>query len=134
MLKIDKALLTTEEINGYSDAAATRKKAFHAKGKTFLKQLASEIGLPAGSFDIRSNIAGVAVSGEVTLHAETIYIQIAESFGFQGLRILFRTCKSRKDYGGGQNNFFKLSDLIDEQQYEHFIRRCKGLIAEGGSK
>ena len=37
------------------------KKTFHRLGKTILKQLAEDLGLPAGSYDVRSCLGGSAV-------------------------------------------------------------------------
>lgn len=68
------------------------KAAFHTAARAFLKGL----GIPG---DIRSNKGGPAVSGEVTLHGDSVYIQLsADSEWF-----FFRTCKGRKDYTGGRN-------------------------------
>ena len=47
-----------------------RKRRFHAAARARLCKLAAELGLPAGSYDLRSNQGGVAVSGEIILHHE----------------------------------------------------------------
>ena len=59
----------------YNDA---QKRSFHATGRKRLKALATALGLEAGSFDVRSNLGGIAVSGEVTLHGEHLYVQICQ--------------------------------------------------------
>jgi hypothetical protein len=92
----------------------TEKNDFHSKGRAVLRQIADALGLAKGTYDIRSNTGGIAVSGEVTLHGENIYVQFSQSsLGISTLDILFRTVKGRKDYTGGRNNFMKFTDLLD---------------------
>jgi hypothetical protein len=80
---------------------------------------AQELGLEKGSYDIRVNKAGIAVSGEVTLHGESIYVQFGQGC-FNGF--LCRSCKGRKDYVGGVNNFYKFEDLRDFGRFINFLR------------
>jgi hypothetical protein len=77
------------------------KEAFHTTAKAALKEVADALELPKGSYEIRSNKAGPAILGEVTLHGENIYVQVGES----PHGILYRTCKGRKDYTGGGNQW-----------------------------
>jgi hypothetical protein len=90
-----------------------RKRRFHGKARARLRQLAAELDLPAGSFDLRSNQGGVAVSGEITLHHERIYVQVAQPATRADTGILIRTCRGRRDYTGGANNFAPLALLDD---------------------
>lgn len=99
------------------------KAKFHSNGKTLLRALAKELELPAKSYDVRSNMGGIAVSGEITLHAENIYIQISESFCSRGVDFLVRSCKGRRDYTGGCNNFVKL-----ENASEKLVETCKRIL------
>jgi hypothetical protein len=98
------------------------KRAFHSRARRQLKQLAETLGLPLGSYDLRSNLAGIAVSGEVTLHAEYLYVQVSQSAMGCDSGILFRTCQGRKDYHGGSNNFASL-DLLNGP--DELARRIK---------
>ena len=41
---------------------ALRKEAFHKTGKRLLRRVADELGLIKGQYDLRSNLAGIAVS------------------------------------------------------------------------
>lgn len=41
------------------------KRRFHTTARSRLKKLAAELGLPLGSYDLRSNKTGIAVSGEI---------------------------------------------------------------------
>jgi hypothetical protein len=91
-------------INAYTAVGTARKAAMHSTGRAFLRILARDLGLAAGTFEIRSNQGGVAVSGEVTLHADHLYVQISEfAYGHGGASVLYRTCNGRKDYTGGPN-------------------------------
>ena len=46
------------------------KQRFHTAARARLRRLATTLGFPSGSFDLRSNPGGIAVSGEITLHHE----------------------------------------------------------------
>lgn len=129
MLKITKPLLV-ENIDGYTNEGQSRKDAFHSAGKKFLRMLAEIIGLTKGEFDIRSNVGGIAGSGEVTLHGESIYVQLSESFMHRGVSILYRTCDGRKDYSGGFNRWMKMSDLQDENALDRFLLECRRMTME----
>lgn len=94
----------------YDDA---RKRQFHRLARHQLGRLAKALDLAAGSYDLRSNRAGIAVSGEITLHAERIYVQASQPFGGFDSGILIRICNGRKDCVGGPNNFASL-DLLHE--------------------
>jgi hypothetical protein len=87
------------------------KKKFFLDGKNALKELATKLGLT--DYDLRTNAGGCAVSGEVTLHAENIYVQIADSCMGKNSAVMFRTCKGKKDYSGGNNNFADVFSLVD---------------------
>ena len=69
-----------------------------------------------------SRHAGVAVSGEITLHSDWLYIQVSQSVMGSNCGILFRSCDGRRDYVGGVNNFAPL-DLL--HQPEQLVRRIK---------
>jgi hypothetical protein len=66
-------------VSAYTDAGAESKRILHLQAARFLRELAAHIGLPRGSYDVRSNKGGVAVSGEITLHGEHVYVQVYES-------------------------------------------------------
>jgi hypothetical protein len=100
-----------------------RKERFHRSARRQLRQLAVALGLSADQFDLRSNRAGVAVSGEITLHSETLYVQASQPFGGFDSGILIRTCAGRKDYVGGRNNFASLDLLHCPQELAQRIRQ-----------
>ncbi len=128
MLRIPPALASMQNINGYSDEAHAQKLKFHRDATVWLRELAAAIGMPNGTYSVRSNKAGPAVSGEVTLHGETLYVQLSEScVGGRGIGILYRTCKGQSDYSGGMNNWAMLGDLRNTNSRDQFIRNCKAL-------
>jgi hypothetical protein len=53
----------------------------------------------------------IAVSGEITLHADRLYVQASQPATGSDTGILFRSCEGRRDYIGGRNNFASL-DLL----------------------
>lgn len=81
------------------------KAEFGAKAQEFLRNLAQTMKLKEGTYDIRYNAAGPACSGEATLHADNIYVQVGESFSSEKAQILYRKCESRNDYCGGDNHY-----------------------------
>ncbi len=90
-----------------------QKRCFHTAARARLPQLAAELRMLSGSYDLRSNKAGVAVSGEITLHHEAVYIQVSQSVLGGGMGILIRTCRGRRDYTGGRNGWAPLALLDD---------------------
>jgi hypothetical protein len=55
----------------------------------------------------------IAVSGEITLHHDDIYIQVCQPATGADSGILIRTCEGRRDYTGGRNHFAPLRLLDD---------------------
>ena len=87
------------------------KLKYHSLGKRVLRAIAKELGFQSGTYEVRSNLGGTAVAGEVTLHGEHIYIQFCEPMS--GLEVLYRSCKGQKDYMGGGNHWMRYEDLYD---------------------
>src|SRR6266404_2397877 len=96
----------------YDNAA---KRAFHSRALRQLKLLANALGLAPGAYALSSNPGGIAVSGEVTLHADHVYVQACQPATGHDTGIMYRTCRGRKDYHGGPNNFASL-DLLNRPQ------------------
>lgn len=99
------------------------KEAWHREGKRVLRMLVKELGLVKGEYDIRSNKGGHAVSGEVTLHTNTFYLQLSGAMFKEGkLQILLRTCKGMKDYTGGINTYPEIDTLEDIPEFCNRLR------------
>lgn len=123
--------LKLSNINGYTGEGTAKKDRFHKDGKVFLKSLADALGLPMSSYQIRSNKAGPAVSGEVTLHANHLYVQLSETCMRRGVSILYRSCASQVDYAGGTNHFANIEYMIDNPPAQaRFINACRRVMAE----
>jgi hypothetical protein len=105
---------------------AERKRLFHAQARRQLRKLAAALRLSARDYDLRSNPGGIAVSGEVTLHADRLYVQVCQPATGSDTGVLFRTCRDRRDYEGGRNNFASL-DLLNDP--EALARRIIALVS-----
>ena len=75
-----------------------QKRSFHITGMKRLRILAKALTFAPKSYDLRSNCGGIAVSGEVTLHHEQLYVQISQPATHADTGILIRTRKG----GGGK--------------------------------
>ena len=102
------------------------KKAFHRVAAKYLKRLRPELSMYGSAAPLRHNQGGIAVSGEITLHFELLYVQVAQmSFGRDTI-VMFRECKSLKDYTGGQNHFADARLLMDTAQFVRVIQtKCR---------
>ena len=92
----------------YDDNA---KKLFHSEARRGLRNLADSLGYARTDYDLHSNLAGPAVSGEVTLHSDEIHVQASCDSG--GLGIRYRRCRGRRDQIGERNYFADLRELTN---------------------
>jgi hypothetical protein len=106
-------------------SSPVRKRSFHATARSRLAKLAKHLELEV--FEIRSNKAGMAVSGEITLHGEHIYVQVSQPVaGSPDSAILVRRCNGMKDYTGDRNHFFSIALLDDVSELADLIERDLG--------
>lgn len=123
-------LVKANELVRESSHVPEFKDRWHRVGKKVLEQVAKELGYSKGTYDIRCNKAGPAVSGEVTLHTDNIYIQLCASTCMGGGRdIMYRSVKNRKDYTGRHNNFTSVNALCANP--EKVIRLFEAVDNEG---
>ena len=111
----------------YSDSRRTKMR-WHSQARAKLRAIAKELGLEPGTYDIRSNMGGVAVSGEAILHGEHVYVQVSQHFGHPGNGILFRRVNGRKDYTGERNHVQPLEDLNNPGFMAALIERRIGPV------
>lgn len=104
------------------------KQGFHKAGRDLLKKVATELGLSKDKYTIRSNLGGDGVVGEVCLHGETIYMQLAHD-GFNGPKLMYRSCKGQKDYTGGRNQWGDPMDFTDEDRVEYLLSGIRAAAA-----
>lgn len=110
-IKLVKSDLTSSSLPcpaNHENSHSYVKLNFHRLGKQVLRAVAKEMGLQSGTYEIRSNLGGWAVSGEVTLHGEHIYIQLSQTVG-----VLYRSCRGRMDFTGGDNNWMEWEKLYN---------------------
>ena len=119
-------------MNWYLDCAYNpeQKCRFHGTARACLRKLAEALDFAPDTYDLRNNEAGIAVSGEITLHHERIYIQISQPFLGYDTGILIRCCTGRRDYTGGRNHFAPLS-LLDD--IPALARRVTAVMAASGA-
>ncbi|MDQ4422131.1 hypothetical protein OOT33_17100 [Sphingobium sp. DEHP117] len=106
------------------------KRAFHRESRAALQMAARQLGFLPDDYDLRNTMAGPAVSGEITLHADTLYIQVSISVMGQGREVLFRQCRGRRDYVGDRNQFCDIAVLADPVKFAARVRRDTGLAFE----
>ena len=104
----------------YDEAA---KRAFHAEGRTAMRRLAEALGLEAESYSVRSNKAGPAVSGEITLHGDEVYVQLSLGGLGQDREVLYRRVSGRADYCGQRNHFASITALLAPDRFAQQLRR-----------
>ncbi|MDX2264789.1 MAG: hypothetical protein NW215_07435 [Hyphomicrobiales bacterium] len=109
---------------------AEQKRLFHRAGSRRLKHLAVRLQFAPGHYDLRSNLGGIAVSGEITLHHEANYIQVCQPATRYDTGILIRTCRGRDDFCGGANHFEPLR-LLDD--LPALAARVRKIIAQAAS-
>jgi hypothetical protein len=124
----DKSLLefveTANTVNlSYKPDAKAR---WHRLARQVAKALAFHMGLCPGEFSIRHNKAGIAVSGETTLHADDIYIDLSIPCFGPAQGFMYRSCKGRKDYTGGQNRWMKFDELLNLDRAAAKLSECRG--------
>lgn len=126
---VPQSLAKLSKIQAYSDEGFEAKEVFHKSGISFLKSLAKELGSEIGEFTVRSNKGGIAVSGEVTLHSDNLYVQLFESCLKPGVSMLYRSCTSQKDYSGGRNHEVSLKDIaFDNEGKDRVLAEMRSLV------
>jgi len=115
-------------IDAYTDVGQAKKEAYLKNGKAWLRLLAEKLGLTPAQYELRVNRGGIAVSGEVTLHSDTLYLQLFEScIGGRGVSVLYRSCHGRADYTGGANHEIAMAALKHANSMDLLIRECTQL-------
>jgi hypothetical protein len=88
------------------------KETFLRETRRLAARMARDLELESGAFDIRVNPAGIGSSGDVTLHAEHLYVCFGAEIDFgRGRTFCFRGCRSRRDYTGLGNQWALWDDL-----------------------
>jgi hypothetical protein len=107
-----------EPLSGFTETEARRKAQFHNCARYVLKEVAKTLDLK--DFEVRSNKAGPAIGGDVSLYADGLYICIGESI--RNLGILYRYHEvGRRD---GPNQWMQVAGLLDFDHAVSNFRRC----------
>ena len=101
------------------------KATFHRVGRNVMRLLAKELWLAPKEFDVRSCLGGIAVSGEVILHADWIYVDLSQSCIGPGATVMYRTCQGRADYTGGRNNFTSVERLLNIPEFATTLNKLR---------
>lgn len=121
MGKSDARLTQTHPAAQHSPYNSKTKAAYLKLGTKLLRSLATCMQLPRGTYDVRTSEGGIAVPGECILHSDHLHLQICNSYSAPGPAIMYRTCKGRKDYSGGRNNWAPVSRLDDIEAFAIFL-------------
>lgn len=106
--------ITSAEIAALARFVANAQLSYHEENKEhFLREtrrlaarFATELELSPAQFDLRVNRGGIAGSGDVTLHADHLYVMLNAEIDFgRGRAFMFRGCRSRQDYTGLGNRW-----------------------------
>jgi hypothetical protein len=102
------------------------KERYHRDGQRVLRAVAEAAGLSKGEFEVISNKAGPAVSGEVSLYADRFHLWIS-SWGSEG-HVTARTVKHRKDYTGDGPNVSVDWELLWDPESLVQVLKLEGVI------
>lgn len=105
------------------------KRLFHSEGRAAMRRLADALGFDEGGYDIGSNKAGPAVSGEITLHSETLWVQLSIGPFGPDREVCFRKVRDRHDHIGERNHWASVRELVEPDRFAIRLRRELGLAA-----
>ncbi|WP_454887925.1 hypothetical protein [Sphingomonas oryzagri] len=103
------------------------KRTYHAEGRRALLRLAGALSLERDAFTISSCLGGPAVSGEIALHTDELYVMIGIDWPEEHRHVLFRSVTSRKDYTGGRNRWGSIRELLEPERFAARLRRELGV-------
>lgn len=104
----------------YDEAA---KRTFHSEGRAAMRRLAEALALADGTFDIRSDKGGPAVSGDIILHAEEVWVRLSLGPFGPDHEIAYRKVRGRSDHIGERNHWASIRDLLQPDRFAQRIRR-----------
>ncbi len=124
----DKELREMFALDGKCSYNAYNKEEFKRLSKKFLREVRTRLGADA---DVTFNPGGIAVSGDATLHSDTLYLTFNADGICGGLGIMYRKCKGRKDYGTGTDspNHWVGFEWVKEYGIDSLVVRLKKFMA-----
>lgn len=97
---------------------------WHKRARVALHHVAFRLNLKSADYDLRSNKAGPAVSGEVILHSDKLYVCVLQT-ATGSSDFYARTCNGRRDYQGGANHWLPLA-LLNEP--DRLAAKLRGIM------
>lgn len=85
------------------------KKDFHLWSEYYLRLIADKLGLRPGEYKLGHCNGGDAVSGEIILHSDKLYVQFYQ--GTETNSFLWRKCNGMSDYTGETNQWMRWDSL-----------------------
>lgn len=105
------SVLAGGPIDGYQENGS-RKRRFQRRGLAFLREVARYLPPSHGPVDVRWNPGGPAVSGDLILHSDRVYLCIDPTMLYGRNQVGYcRPVTSRKDYTGGPNHPLRLETI-----------------------
>ena len=104
----------------YDEAA---KRVFHQEGRHAMRRLAEALELDPGSYDVRSDKGGVAISGDITLHGEEVWVRLSLGPFGPDHEIAFRKVRGRDDHFGDRNRWASINELLAPDRFAERLRR-----------
>jgi len=104
----------------YDEAA---KHIFHREGRQAMHRLAEALDLEQGSYDVRSDKGGVAISGDITLHGEEVWVRLSLGYLGPNHEVAFRRVKGRKDHFGDRNRWASVNELLAPHRFADRLRK-----------
>lgn len=108
------------------------KRVFHSEGRAAMRRLAEALELIEGSFDIRSNKGGTAISGEITLHGDEVWVRLSLGVFGTGHEVAFRQVRGRDDHLGDRNRWASVDELLAPDRFATRLRRELNLALPSG--
>lgn len=96
------------------------KEAWKGAGRKVLRQLAKDLGLAKGTYEVRVCEGGIAVSGECILHSDSLYVCLTDG-SVCGDAGYARRVASRRDYCGERN-------ISVPRRYDDLLRIARQII------
>jgi len=103
----------------------------HRHGTAFLRNLARDIGLRAGTFTVRSDKGVASVPGAVTLEAEHICVDVTERWPGEGISVLYRSRAGRHDFTSGPNPQWTTMRDLANGGFDGFTAECREMAEAG---
>jgi len=104
------------------------KKEFHLDSKAFLRSVAKALGMLPADFNLGSRKGGSGAAGEITLHSDSLYIQVF-SWDTDDISVTYRACHGRQDFRGHSVNIIPMAKLKSSFGQQIWLKRLN-LITE----